>query len=744
MTRPLSTRAAEQSTQQWLIDAAVVGGLVDPFSFFGPHVRGRGKVIRTFQPGATEVTVIDRMTGRELAKAEPIHPAGLFEAFIETGLSSYFLRIDWGEAVQETEDPYSFGLLLGDIDLHLFSEGSHRHTGDVLGAQLLTIGGIAGVRFAVWAPNARRVSVVGDFNTWDGRRHQMRLRHSAGLWELFIPRLQEGERYKYEIAARNGIILPLKADPVALYAELPPATASVVADLHAFSWSDDAWIDARSKRQHATSPISVYEVHSASWWRHNDQLPHWQDLIDRLIPYVAELGFTHIELLPVMEHPFAGSWGYQPLSLFAPTSRHGSVDAFRAFVDACHRAGLGVILDWVPGHFPNDAHGLVCFDGTHLYEHQDPREGQHQDWDTLIYNYGRSEVRAFLVASALHWLRHYHIDGLRVDAVASMLYRDYSRDPGDWIPNIHGGRENLEAVQFLRELTDIVHGYFPGVLMIAEESTAWPGVTRHESGPAHSGSALGFDHKWNMGWMNDTLRYMSREPSHRAYHHNDMTFGLIYAFSERFVLPLSHDEVVHGKGSIISRMPGDDWQKRASLRAYLAFMWTHPGRKLLFMGTELGQYREWHHDRQLDWHLLDDLGHQQLQVLVRELNRVYRDRPALHRHDDHSESFQWLIGDDAQQSVLAYLRRTARPEDRPVLVVCNFTPVPRHDYRVGVPRIGMWLESLNTDSKFFGGSNIGNGGRLMADDVPSHGQPASLCLSLPPLATLILEPDPNS
>jgi len=731
--------ATEQSTPFWLIDAAVAGTLADPFGFFGPHIRGQRSVIRTFQPGAKTITIANRTTGEELVEASLIDPAGLFEAVVDGDLPPYLLHIDWGETVQEIEDPYSFGLLLGDVDLHLFSEGSHRHIGDVLGAQLLTIDGIAGVRFAVWAPNAKRVSLVGNFNSWDGRRHPMRLRHSAGLWELFVPRLQEGECYKYEITAENGTVLPLKADPVALYAELPPATASVVAGLHAFSWSDGAWLDARPSRQHATAPISVYEVHSASWWRHGDQVPHWQDLIDRLIPYVVELGFTHIELMPVMEHPFAGSWGYQPLSLFAPTSRHGSIDAFRAFVDACHQAGLGIILDWVPGHFPNDTHGLASFDGTHLYEHQDPREGQHQDWDTLIYNYGRSEVREFLVASALHWLRHYHIDGLRVDAVASMLYRDYSRDPGDWIPNVHGGRENLEAVHFLRELTDLVHGYFPGVLMIAEESTAWPGVTRHDSG-----SALGFDHKWNMGWMNDTLRYISRDSSHRAYHHSDMTFGLIYAFSERFVLPLSHDEVVHGKGSIISRMPGDDWQKRANLRAYLAFMWTHPGRKLLFMGTEFGQYREWHHDRQLDWHLLDELKHQQLQVLVRALNRLYRERPALHRHDDHPDSFQWLVGDDAHQSVLAYLRRTDRPDDRPVVVVCNFTPVPRHDYRIGVPRAGTWLESLNTDSKFYGGSNIGNSGRLVTEDIPSHEHPVSLRLSLPPLATLILEPDADS
>ena len=726
----------EKAGMEPQVDALIAGSLSDPFAFLGPHSAGAGTVIRSFQPGAAGVTILDRTTGREIAKAELTHSAGLFEAHLDEAPSAYLLRVDWQSVVQETEDPYAFGLLLGDVDLHLMSEGSHRHIGDVLGAQLMTIADVAGVRFAVWAPNARRVSVVGNFNGWDGRRHPMRLRHSAGLWEIFIPRLAAGERYKYEIVADNGVVLPLKADPVALYAEEPPATASVVGNLHTYRWHDDEWLKKRPALHRKDAPLSVYEVHASSWWRHEEQLPHWQDLTDRLIPYVAELGFTHIELLPVMEHPFAGSWGYQPLSLFAPTSRHGSIDAFKVFIDSCHQAGLGVILDWVPGHFPNDAHGLAQFDGTHLYEHQDPREGVHQDWDTLIYNYGRSEVRAFLIASALHWLRHYHIDGLRVDAVASMLYRDYSREAGSWIPNAHGGRENLEAIHFLRELTGTVHRYFPDALMIAEESTAWPRVTGHEGQ-----WALGFDHKWNMGWMNDTLRYMSRDPTHRAYHHNDMTFGLIYAFSERFVLPLSHDEVVHGKGSIIGRMPGDDWQKRANLRAYLAFMWTHPGRKLIFMGTEFGQEREWSHERQLDWFLLDQSSHQQLQALVRELNRIYRTRPALHRRDDHPDSFYWLVGNDAQQSVLIYLRTDLDSESRPILIACNFTPVPRHDYRVGVPRAGRWHEAINTDSVFFGGSNLGNGGAVHSDPVPSHGYAQSLRLLLPPLATLILEFD---
>lgn len=717
------------------IDALLSGTLSDPFAYLGPHQTPSGMVIRTFQPGAASVAILRRGTREIIEQAQLVDPAGLFEAHLDEPCS-YLLRIDWPGDVQETEDSYAFGLLLGDIDLHLFAEGSHRQIGDVLGAQPVTIDQVEGVRFAVWAPNARRVSVVGDFNSWDGRRHAMRLRHSAGIWEIFIPRLKAGERYKYEVVGRDGATLPLKADPVALFAEPSPATASVVGDLHSHAWRDDRWMKHRRMHQRPDRPISIYEAHAGSWWRHENTAPHWQDLTDRLIPYVAELAFTHIELLPIMEHPFSGSWGYQPLGLFAPTARHGSIDAFKVFVDSCHQAGLGVILDWVPGHFPNDAHGLAFFDGTHLYEHQDPREGLHQDWDTLIYNYGRREVRGFLIASALHWLRHYHIDGLRVDAVASMLYRDYSRQAGHWIPNIRGGRENLEAIDFLRELNGVINHYFPDVLMIAEESTAWPHVTGHGGA-----TALGFDHKWNMGWMNDSLRYMSRDPAHRAYHHEDMTFGLIYAFSERFVLPLSHDEVVHGKGSIIGRMPGDDWQKLANLRAYLAFMWTHPGRKLIFMGTEFGQWQEWNHDHALDWHLLDEPAHQQLQMLVRELNRLYRARPTLHHADDRSDSFRWVIGNDMQQSIFVYLRQSHEPHHRPLLIICNFTPVPRSDYRVGVPVAGSWQEVLNSDSGFFGGSNLGNGGAVHSEAIASHGYRQSLQLVLPPLATLILEPN---
>jgi len=716
-----------------LIDMAVHGTLVDPFAFFGPHRTDDGTVIRSFQPGALAVDIRSRQTQKKLGDLSRIHPDGLFSGQVEA-LEPYLLHISWPNAEQETEDPYSFGKLLGDVDMYLMSEGSHRNIGDVLGAQIVTVDGIRGVRFAVWAPNARRVSVVGDFNSWDGRRHPMRLRHSAGIWEIFLPRLLPGIRYKYELIGPHGHLLPLKADPVALYAEVPPATASVVADISGFEWHDDEWLGSRAERQGGHAPLSIYELHTGSWLRPEGEVPMWRDLADRLIPYVTGLGFTHIELLPVMEHPFLGSWGYQPLGLFAPTSRHGTPEDFAEFIDRCHEAELGVILDWVPGHFPNDAHGLASFDGTHLYEHQDPREGFHQDWDTLIYNYGRREVRAFLIASALHWLRRYHVDGLRVDAVASMLYRDYSREHGQWIPNIYGGRENLEAIQFLQELSLALHDSFPAALLVAEESTAWPGVTK-----SVAEGGLGFTHKWNMGWMNDTLRYVSHEAVHRSYHHDDMTFGLIYSFSERFILPLSHDEVVHGKRSILGRIPGDDWQKTATLRAYLSFMWTHPGKKLIFMGTEFGQESEWNHDWQLEWHLLDQPLHRQLQSLVHDLNRLYRRQPALHRQDDNPASFQWLVGDDRKQSIFAYLRHGDRATDASMLVLCNFTPIPRHDYRVGVPTAGTWHEVLNTDSELYAGTNIGNGGACAAEQVPSHGQEWSLRLTVPPLATLILQ-----
>ncbi len=542
--------------------------------------------------------------------------------------------------MQETEDPYSFGLLLGETDLYLFNEGRHRNLGETFGAQRCQVDGVEGVRFAVWAPNARRVSVVGDFNSWDGRRLPMRLRANSGVWELFVPRLPVGTAYKYEILGQHGV-LPLKADPIALAAELPPRTASVVADNKPFTWHDQDWMARRRELQGVEAPISVYELHAGSWRREGGdegRQYNWRELAERLIPYIRGMGFTHIELLPIMEHPFSGSWGYQPLGQFAPTSRFGTPADFAAFVDACHQADIGVILDWVPAHFPTDEHGLARFDGTALYEYEHPYEGFHQDWNTYIYNLGRHEVHGFMLASAMHWLKHFHIDGLRVDAVASMLYRDYSRKHGEWIPNIHGGRENLETIAFLRHLNEVVHEEAPGALVIAEESTSWPGV----SAPVSEGG-LGFDFKWNMGWMNDTLHYVEEDPVYRQYHHHQMTFGLVYAWSERFMLPISHDEVVHGKGSMIEKMPGDVWQKFANLRTYLSFMWTHPGKKLLFMGCEFGQWREWSHDRELDWFLLEHGTHRGVQQLLADLNQLYRHEPALHERDHLPEGFDWVV-----------------------------------------------------------------------------------------------------
>ena len=716
------------------VSALVEGRIGDPFALLGPHPGAHGSVVRAYLPPAQGVEAVDR-SGALLAALQPLPTPGLFAGVIPAG-SSYRLRIRWpGGLVQETEDPYSFGLLLGELDIYLLAEGSHLELGRCLGAQPMSIDGVAGVRFAVWAPNALRVSVVGDFNVWDGRRHPMRKRVEAGVWELFIPRLPVGTLYKYEILGPNGL-LPLKADPVALQTEAPPRTASVVPDPTPFRWSDARWIEARAANNallHA--PLSIYEVHAGSWRRvaaDGDRSLNWDELGDQLLAHVSALGFTHVELLPVMGHPFSGSWGYQVLSQYAPQATFGSPAAFARFVDRCHAAGIGVILDWVPGHFPTDAHGLAWFDGTALYEHTDPREGFHQEWNTAIYNLGRREVHAFLVSSALHWIERYHIDGLRVDAVASMLYRDYARRAGEWIPNRYGGRENIEAIDFLRHLNDAVGQRFPGALMIAEESTAWPGVTR-----STRDWGLGFSYKWNMGWMHDTLRYMQHDPVHRSFDHHDMTFGLLYAFSERFVLPLSHDEVVHGKGSLIGRMPGDTWQRFANLRAYFGFMRTQPGKKLLFMGGEFGQDWEWNHDGELDWVALEHPLHRGVQTLVADLNRLYRQEPALHVFDSDSAGFRWIIADDNSNSIYAYYRQ-GHADAAPVIAVCNFTPVPRRHYRLGAPRAGVWSEILNTDSGLYGGSNLGNGGRLQTSGAPSHGQPFSLELTLPPLATVLL------
>jgi 1,4-alpha-glucan branching enzyme len=621
--------------------------------------------------------------------------------------------------------------LLSDFDIFLLGEGRHREMGNCLGAQVMTIGDVAGVRFAVWAPNAQRVSVVGNFNGWNGNLNQMRLR-GAGIWEIFIPGLVPGEIYKYEIIGPHGL-LPLKADPVARQAEIPPATGSIIANPALAS-------PRAAPLRHTTppglnKPLAIYEVHAPSWMRHVDGRSYnWQELATRLIPYAKDLGFTHIELLPIMGHPFGGSWGYQPLSQFAPMPELGTPQDFAHFVDACHEAGLGLILDWVPAHFPSDAHGFAQFDGTALYEHADPREGFHPDWNTMIFNLGRFEVRGFLIASALFWLEHFGVDGLRVDAVASMLYRDYSRKEGAWVPNQYGGRENLEAISFLQELSRTVNERCPGALLIAEESTAWPGVTQS----ADEGG-LGFSHKWNMGWMHDTLNYMAEDPINRVHHHDQMTFGLIYAFSERFVLPVSHDEVVHGKRSLLGRMPGDEWQRFANLRAYLAFMWTHPGKKLLFMGCEFGQPAEWNHDAELSWALLQYETHRGVQGTLRALNHVHKSEPALYQRDFEPSGFAWVVGDDRAQSVFAYLR-FGDEGSAPVLTICNFTPVPRHNYQIGIPG-GIWREIFNSDNIGFGGSGVGNGGAIQSTPQPAHGHPHSIILTLPPLATIILRLD---
>lgn len=706
----------------------------DPFALLGPHrVSGARTAIRTFKPNARAIALI-AADGRKLADFQHVE-GGLWVAFAQGDPGLYRLRVEWPNGSHEAEDPYSFGQLLGEMDVYLLAEGQHRDLADTLGAVVTEVGGVPGVRFAVWAPNARRVSVVGNFNVWDGRRHPMRLRRECGVWELFVPRLPIGEAYKYEIIGVNGELLPDKADPVARQYELAPATASIVADPKPFEWHDATFMRNRPAFQSKTAPFSVYEVHAGSWQRPDGKPVTWRFLAEHLVAYVKHMGFTHIELLPIMEHPFGGSWGYQPLGLFAPTARYGSPADFARFVDACHEAGIGVILDWVPAHFPTDAHGLAHFDGTPLYEHRDPREGFHQDWNTLIYNFGRTEVIGFLVASALEWLKRFHIDGLRVDAVASMLYRDYSRKPGEWIPNKYGGRENLEAVSFIKHLNGVIAHEVPDALMIAEESTAWPGVTA----PLADGG-LGFSYKWNMGWMHDSLDYFALEPIHRKYHHNQLTFALMYAYSERFVLPLSHDEVVHGKRSIFGRMPGDEWQRFANIRAYYAFMWTHPGKKLQFMGNEIAQGREWNNDGTIDLWLESRASNLGVQRLVRDLNTLYRAEPALHARDFEPEGFQWVVVDDNEQSTLAYLR-WGFEKDAPCLVVGNFTPVPRSGYRVGVSRAGQWREVFNSDADIYGGSNMGNKGRLMANDTPSHGMNFSLDLTLPPLAVVILRWD---
>ncbi|MBM3776782.1 MAG: 1,4-alpha-glucan branching protein GlgB [Acidimicrobiia bacterium] len=670
------------------------------------------------------------------------HPDGLFEATLSSAgraprdLAYRFRLFTAAGGVREIDDPYRFGRLVGDYDLHLFAEGTHERAWDVLGAHRCVVGATDGVHFAVWAPNAHRVSVLGDFNRWDGRTHPMRRLVPSGVWEIFVPDLADGERYKFEIRTPAGHLLQ-KADPYALRFEVPPGTASVVWTEGGYRWRDADWMrDRPSLQGWRDRPMSIYELHAGSWRRvpeDGGRPLSYRELAETLVPYLRSMGYTHVELMPVMEHPFSGSWGYQVVGFFAPTSRHGSPDDFRFFVDECHRNGIGVILDWVPGHFPRDAHGLARFDGTALYEHDDPRQGEHRDWGTLIFNYGRNEVRTFLVSSAMFWLDSCHIDGLRVDAVASMLYLDYSRKDGEWVPNRFGGRENLEAVEFLKQLNTVTHGRAPGSVTIAEESTAWPAVSR----PVHLGG-LGFSYKWNMGWMHDMLRYMGRDPVYRRWEHDQITFSMLYAFTESFVLPFSHDEVVHGKGSMLDKMPGDVWQKLASLRALYGYMYAHPGKKLLFMGGEIGQWREWNQDESLDWHLLEDERHRGLQQWVRDLNHVYRREPALHQVDFDGSGFAWIDCQDHENSVVSLLRRAANPDDFAVALV-NFTPVPRDAYRVGVPGAGWYEEVLNSDAAIYGGGNVGNGGGVHAEPISAHGYPASLSLAVPPLGFLLLK-----
>ena len=722
---------AETTLDRGAAEAIAGGWHGDPFGVLGPHKAGKGWEVRAFVPGADRLWLLTGKTVAEAA-AYPGLP-GLFTVPMARK-ASYRFRAEGHGTTWEFEDPYRFGPVLGEMDEYLLGEGSHRRLWQALGAHLRTHEGVEGVHFAVWAPNAERVSVVGDFNVWDGRRNAMRRRGATGVWEIFIPGLGEGTAYKYEIKGPGGAVMPLKADPVGFGSEHPPANASVVRTIRG-DWNDGAWMSARAEKHTTDAPISVYEVHLGSWKRApGNRMLSYEELAEQLVDYAADMGFTHIECLPVSEYPFDGSWGYQPVGMFAPTIRHGTPSEFRAFVDAAHRKGLGVILDWVPGHFPTDPHGLGRFDGTALYEHQDPREGFHQDWNTLIYNYGRVEVKNYLVSNALYWLEEYHIDGLRVDAVASMLYRDYSRKHGEWVPNKDGGRENYEAIDVLRSTNITAYGECPGIMTVAEESTAFPGVSR----PANWGG-LGFGFKWNMGWMNDTLSYIQKDPIYRKYHHHQMTFGLVYAWSENYILPISHDEVVHGKGSMLSKMPGNGWEKFANLRAYYGFMWAHPGKKLLFMGQEFAQGAEWNNNQSLDWHQLDIAEHKGMQRLVRDLNRVYRDTRALHVNDTRPEGFQWIESNDAEAGVYAWVRKGG-DSDKPVVAVVNMTPLERK-YRLGLPHAGKWREILNTDAEVYGGGNRGNLGGVATEKTPWHGQTQSALVTLPPLSAIYLQQD---
>ncbi len=714
------------------IAAILSGAHANPFVVLGVHKSGSVYVARCFIPGAEEVTAMS-LDGTAIGDLVLQHPDGFFAGTISVNKQvPVRYRARRGDAEWAVTDPYSFGPVLGPMDDYYAREGSDLRLFDKMGAHWIKHEGAQGIHFAVWAPNAQRVSVVGDFNNWDGRRHVMRLRAGAGIWEIFAPDVPTGVAYKFEIRGQDGVLLPLKADPFARRSELRPKNASVTTPELLQEWEDEAHLKHWSEIDKRRQPISIYEVHAGSWQRRDDgTFLSWDEMAARLIPYCVDMGFTHIEFLPITEHPYDPSWGYQTTGLYAPTARFGEPEGFARFVNGAHKVGLGVILDWVPAHFPTDAHGLGWFDGTALYEHEDPRKGFHPDWNTAIYNFGRTEVVSYLVNNALYWSEKFHLDGLRVDAVASMLYLDYSRKHGEWIPNEYGGNENLEAVRFLQNMNTRIYAEHPGVMTIAEESTSWPKVSQ----PVHEGG-LGFGFKWNMGFMHDTLSYMSREPVHRKHHHNELTFGLLYAYSENFVLPLSHDEVVHGKGSLIAKMPGDDWQKFANLRAYYALMWGYPGKKLLFMGQEFAQWSEWNEAGSLDWNLLQYRMHEGMRRLVRDLNFTYRSKPALHARDCEGEGFEWLVADDHENSVFAWLRKS--PGEKPVAVICNMTPVYRENYAVKLPTEGRWREILNTDADIYGGSGKGNGGRVQAVNA---GGTIVASLTLPPLAVIMLEPE---
>src|SRR5579871_837420 len=712
------------------IDALVGGYHGDPFRLLGPHRTADGWEVRAFLPQAQDAAVAVNGSVHRMRKERP---DGFFVAKMAGDPGPYALDITlWNGAHVHTEDPYRFPPLISDFDLHIHGEGTQYESYRTMGAHLLQCEGVSGVRFAVWAPNAELVSVVGDFNEWDERRHPMPLR-DGGVWELFVPGLGVGSTYKYAVRSRLLGYRQQKSDPYGFSMEVPPKSASVVVDLDTYHWNDQHWMEERGRRDWLKEPVSIYEVHLESWMRGpNNSFLSYRELGPKLAEYAQRLGYTHIELLPIMEHPFSGSWGYQVTGFYAPTARFGTPQQFMYFVDRCHRAGIGVIVDWVPGHFPKDAHGLAYFDGTALYEHADPRKGEHKEWGTLIFNYGRNEVRTFLISNALFWLKVYHIDGLRVDAVASMLYLDYSRKKGEWIPNMYGGNENLEAIDFLRRFNELAH-QIPGVITAAEESTAFTGVSR----PTYL-NGLGFTMKWNMGWMHDMLGYFSKDPVHRKFHHNAITFSMLYAFTENFVLPISHDEVVHGKGALLSKMPGDVWQKFANVRAFLAYMYGHPGKKLLFMGSEIGVWDEWSHDRSLPWELLYFDFHRKLQTFVGELNRVYRSHPAFYEVDFHWTGFEWVDFRDVDGSTISFLRRGK--EGQPFLLfVCNFTPVPRMSYRVGVPLPGLYREILNSDAEMFGGGNLGNAGAVMSEAISQNAHYHSISITLPPLAVVVFE-----